>query len=311
MTRPAPARHYSPVGVRDIPSTQSHERTAHAVGRVKQPAAVAGRRRAAAPRLREPTHVGEPPSVKLIVRLFVIPLIIVALAVGVMFLIALMAGGTPSIEEALDAPASARAATAPPTARRAGVQAALHGRQDARRPDEGRHERGRADQAGRRAGRHAREPHARRGRGDPPLPAAGAGPGVAARPVAAADELGGGRRVARKALGVAAGLRERQGRRDAQGGDRSRTVVPRRVPARCGEAIPLLVAKLADASEDLDVRLAAATVLGPLASAGRRGRDRGAAVRDAQRATRTTSSWSGARACRWRSSTRPTSPTRS
>ena len=45
--------------------------------------------------------VGEPPSVKLIVRLFVIPLIIVALAVGIMFLISLMAGGTPTMEEAL------------------------------------------------------------------------------------------------------------------------------------------------------------------------------------------------------------------
>ena len=45
--------------------------------------------------------VAEPPSVKLIVRLFVIPLIIVALAVGVMFLISLLAGGTPSMEEAL------------------------------------------------------------------------------------------------------------------------------------------------------------------------------------------------------------------
>ena len=44
---------------------------------------------------------GEPPSVKLIVRLFVIPLFIVALAVGVMFLISLLAGGTPSTEEAL------------------------------------------------------------------------------------------------------------------------------------------------------------------------------------------------------------------
>ncbi|HZN65288.1 MAG TPA: hypothetical protein VFB66_08280 [Tepidisphaeraceae bacterium] len=46
--------------------------------------------------------VGEPPSVKMVVRLFVIPLIIVALAVGVMFLISLMAGGTPSMEEALE-----------------------------------------------------------------------------------------------------------------------------------------------------------------------------------------------------------------
>src|SRR5690349_2777762 len=43
----------------------------------------------------------EPPSVKLIVRLFLIPLIIVAVAVGIMFLIGLMAGQTPSFEEAL------------------------------------------------------------------------------------------------------------------------------------------------------------------------------------------------------------------
>jgi hypothetical protein len=43
--------------------------------------------------------VGEPPSVKLIVRLFLIPLMIVAAAVGVMFLIGLLAGGTPSMEE--------------------------------------------------------------------------------------------------------------------------------------------------------------------------------------------------------------------
>jgi hypothetical protein len=43
----------------------------------------------------------EPPSVKLIVRLFLIPLIIVGVAVGIMFLIGLMAGQTPSFEEAL------------------------------------------------------------------------------------------------------------------------------------------------------------------------------------------------------------------
>ena len=43
----------------------------------------------------------EPPSAKLIVRLFLIPLIIVSLAVGVMFLIGRLAGGTPSFEEAL------------------------------------------------------------------------------------------------------------------------------------------------------------------------------------------------------------------
>src|SRR3954454_21845182 len=43
----------------------------------------------------------EPPSVKLIVRLFLIPLVIVAVAVGVMFLVGLLAGGEPSVEEAL------------------------------------------------------------------------------------------------------------------------------------------------------------------------------------------------------------------
>lgn len=43
----------------------------------------------------------EPPSVKLIVRLFVIPLLIVAGAVGVMFLVGLLAGGEPSFEEAM------------------------------------------------------------------------------------------------------------------------------------------------------------------------------------------------------------------
>ena len=46
--------------------------------------------------------VAEPPSVKLIVRLFVIPLIIVAAAVGVMFLVSLLAGGAPSMQEALE-----------------------------------------------------------------------------------------------------------------------------------------------------------------------------------------------------------------
>lgn len=43
----------------------------------------------------------EPPSVKLVVRLFLIPLLIVGAAVGVMFLISLMAGGTPTTKQAL------------------------------------------------------------------------------------------------------------------------------------------------------------------------------------------------------------------
>src|SRR5205814_9604176 len=40
-------------------------------------------------------------SVKLIVRLFLIPFVIVGLAVGVMFLIGRLAGGSPSFEDAL------------------------------------------------------------------------------------------------------------------------------------------------------------------------------------------------------------------
>jgi hypothetical protein len=43
----------------------------------------------------------EPPSVKLIVRLFLIPLLIVAVAMGIMFLIGRMAGGEPTLDEAL------------------------------------------------------------------------------------------------------------------------------------------------------------------------------------------------------------------
>ncbi len=45
--------------------------------------------------------VVEPPSLKLVVRLFLIPLFIVGAAVGVMFLIGRLAGGTPSTDELL------------------------------------------------------------------------------------------------------------------------------------------------------------------------------------------------------------------
>src|SRR4051794_8858452 len=49
----------------------------------------------------EPTGPVEPPSVKLIVRLFVIPLLIVAAAVGVISLISMMVGGPPTFDQAL------------------------------------------------------------------------------------------------------------------------------------------------------------------------------------------------------------------
>ena len=50
----------------------------------------------------EQTPAIEPPSAKLMIRLFVIPAIIVAAAVGVMFLIGRMAGSAPSFEQALN-----------------------------------------------------------------------------------------------------------------------------------------------------------------------------------------------------------------
>jgi hypothetical protein len=53
------------------------------------------------PKAAEETPLVEPPSMKLMVRLFLIPLLIVAAAVGVMFLIGRLAGGTPTFEEAL------------------------------------------------------------------------------------------------------------------------------------------------------------------------------------------------------------------
>jgi hypothetical protein len=49
----------------------------------------------------EEIPLAEPPSAKLLVRLFLIPLIIVAVAVGIMFLIGLLAGRPASFEEAL------------------------------------------------------------------------------------------------------------------------------------------------------------------------------------------------------------------
>ena len=45
--------------------------------------------------------LAEPPSAKLIARLFIIPLLIVAAAVGIMFIIGRMAGGSASFEDAL------------------------------------------------------------------------------------------------------------------------------------------------------------------------------------------------------------------
>lgn len=49
----------------------------------------------------EASRLAEPPSAKLMVRLFLIPLLIVGAGVGVMWVISLMAGGAPTFEQAL------------------------------------------------------------------------------------------------------------------------------------------------------------------------------------------------------------------
>src|SRR5438093_54562 len=72
----------------DLPMPSEVKRAAAAVG-----GGVAARDR------QQP--VIEPPSVKLVVRLFLIPFFIVAAAVGIMFLIGQLAGGSPSFEQAL------------------------------------------------------------------------------------------------------------------------------------------------------------------------------------------------------------------
>ena len=64
---------------------------------VKRSAAAAN----AAPTGTSAEPLPEPPSAKLIARLFIIPLLIVAAAVGIMFLIGRMAGASPSFEDAL------------------------------------------------------------------------------------------------------------------------------------------------------------------------------------------------------------------
>ena len=208
--------------------------------------------------------LGEPPSVKLVVRLFVIPLVIVALAVGIMFLISLMAGGTPTMEEALERlkrPGGNRTAdllVGPASKQRYMDAKTLV---DQMKAGMGESERirladGLAD---------VLKNHTRDGEGDirhflllalgrawqrdpsqPPMDS----------PAAAAS-----RRRVLEVLSAYANDADLAARKAAL----LATVYLAGHPEG-REAIPLLVAKLSDGGEDLDVRLAAATALGPLAS---------------------------------------------
>ena len=208
--------------------------------------------------------VGEPPSVKLIVRLFVIPLIIVALAVGVMFLISLMAGGTPTMEEALERlkrPGGNRTADwlVGPASKQRYMDAKTL-------VDQMKAGMGEADRIKLADGlADVLRNHTRDGEGeirhflllalgrtwqrDPSQPPMDSEAAAASR---------------RKVLGVLTSYANDKDIAARKAALLAAVYLAGHPEGR--EAIPLLLSKLNDATEDLDVRLAAATALGPLGS---------------------------------------------
>jgi len=206
----------------------------------------------------------DPPSVKLIVRLFVIPLIIVALAVGIMFLISLMAGRTPTMDEALkrlENPGGNR--TADLLVGPASKQRYMDAKTLVDQMKAGMSE---ADRVKLTDGLvNILQNHTTDGEGEirhflllalgrtwQPNPAQ---PPMDSPPAAAS------RRKALAVLGTYANDRDVTARKAAL---LATVYLAGRPEAR--EALPLLVSKLSDEKEDLDVRMAAATALGPLAS---------------------------------------------
>ena len=208
--------------------------------------------------------VGEPPSAKLIVRLFVIPLIIVALAVGIMFLISLMAGGTPTMEEALERlkrPGGNR--TADLLVGPASKQRYMDAKTIVDQMKAGMEEAERIKLADGLV--DVLKNHTREGEGDirhflllalgrtwqlnpsqPPMDSAAA---AASR---------------RRVLDVLATYADDKDVAARKAALLATVYLAGHPEAR--DAIPLLVSKLTDGGEDLDVRMAAATALGPLAS---------------------------------------------
>ena len=206
----------------------------------------------------------EPPSVKLIVRLFVIPLIIVALAVGVMFLISLMAGGTPTMEEALERlkrPGGNRTAdflVGPASKQRYMDAKTLVDQMKAGMSEADRVKLvdGLAD---------VLHNHTQEGEGEIRhfllLALGRAWQRNPSQPAMNSDAAVGSRRKVLEVLSAYANDKDVAARKAAL----LATVYMAGYPEG-RDAIPLLVSKLSDAGEDLDVRMAAATALGPLAA---------------------------------------------
>ena len=207
----------------------------------------------------------EPPSVKLIVRLFVIPLIIVAAAVGIMFLISLMAGGTMSRQEALKllgeggGDRTAGVLLGPGSKQRYMAAKALV---DQMKGGMGEQERIELSRALIDIIRHKTTEDEgeirhllllalgrtwQRGPNDPPMDSPAAT--ESRREVfQTLTSYANDKEVATRKAALLAMVYHLAGTPEAR------------------EALPLLIAKLSDANEDLDVRLAAATALGPLAT---------------------------------------------
>ena len=218
----------------------------------------------AAPSPGAAADVGEPPSVKLIVRLFVIPLIIVSLAVGVMFLISLMAGGTPTMDEALERlkrPGGNR--TADWLIGPASKQRYMDAKTLVDQMKAGMSEAERIKLADGLA--DVLQNHTRDGEGeirhflllalgrtwqrDPSQPPMDSEAAAASR---------------RKVLAVLSTYADDKDVAARKAALLATVYLAGHPEGR--EAIPLLLSKLNDANEDVDVRLAAATALGPLAS---------------------------------------------
>ena len=210
--------------------------------------------------------VPEPPSVKLIVRLFVIPLIIVALAVGVMFLISLMAGSAPTMEEALQRlknPGGNR--TADWLVGPASKQRYMDAKTLVDQMKAGMNEADRTKLADGLV--NILRNHTRDGEGEIRhfllLALGRVWQRDPSQPPMHSDAAAASRRRVLDVLASYANDKDVAARKAAL----LATVYLGGYP-EAREAIPLLVSKLGDGNEDLDVRMSAATALGPIATPG-------------------------------------------
>jgi hypothetical protein len=211
------------------------------------------------------TPLVEPPSAKLIARLFIIPLIIVAAAVGIMFLIGRLAGDSASFEEALTRlknPGGERTADllVGPGSKQRYMDAKTVADKIMRVGADPAERVKISDELVEIVDKHTNDAE-----GDVRhflLLALGRAWQVSApatAPSDTADEVGARQRA------LAALLRYADSKNVSNQKAAILAMAYWAGRAEVREALPMLVGKLRDESQDLDVRLAAATVLGPVA----------------------------------------------